>query len=143
MKPFLSLGLAALAGLSAAAVPLPADARGPGPHHHHHHHHVRGFVGLSLGIGWPAYWAGSPYAYYPAVPGGYTVAEPLPAAPAEPPPLPPAVASPRSGQDPRQTEADWHECNRWATTQPDAMADAQAFQRTAAACMEGHGYSVK
>ena len=35
------------------------------------------------------------------------------------------------------------ECNRWATTQPSAMADAQVFQRAVAACMDGRGYTVR
>ena len=39
--------------------------------------------------------------------------------------------------------ADRRECNRWATTQPGAMADASIFQRATLACMEGRGYTVK
>lgn len=141
MKPLLPLSFIALAVLAGAGTP--AQAHGPG---FRHHHHSRAFIGLS--IGWPAYWAGS--VYYPAVPGGYVTVAPPPVAygygtpvPAEPPPLPAPIAYPRNGQSPEQTEADWRECNRWATTQPSAMADASTFQRAAAACMDAHGYSVR
>jgi hypothetical protein len=113
----------------------------------------------------PAYvtpWiGGAPYyyangVYYAAAPGqGYTVvvpppgaeaAQPAPApAPAAPAPKAPPdpIIYPRGGQTPAQTEADRQECNRWATTQPSALADAQIFQRAVAACMDGRGYTVR
>jgi hypothetical protein len=53
------------------------------------------------------------------------------------------VIYPRNGQSAAQTEADRQECNRWATTQPAAVADAQVFQRAVAACMDGRGYTLK
>ncbi len=99
--------------------------------------------------------------YYMAAPGGYTVVAPPPAADqaqplpqpvptASPPPLPPPQATapdpiiyPRNGQQPAQTEADRQECNRWATTQPNAVADASVFQRAVAACMDGRGYTLR
>jgi hypothetical protein len=139
MKPLLSLTMAALVALGGAATP--AQAHGPG----FRHPHVRGFVTLSIGA-WPLYWGGPVY-YYPAVPFGYAAVAPPPVAYATPAPveaMPPApVAYPRNAQTPQQTEADWRECNRWATTQPAAMADAGVFQRSVLACMDGHGYSVR
>lgn len=60
------------------------------------------------------------------------------------PPAPVAsVAYPRNAQTPQQTEADWRECNRGATTQPAAMADARVFQRSVLACMDAREYSVR
>jgi hypothetical protein len=64
---------------------------------------------------------------------------PLPVAPAKPDP----VIYPRNGQSAEQTEADRQACNRWATTQPAALADAEVFQRAVFACMDGRGYSMK
>lgn len=98
--------------------------------------------------------------YYTEVPGsGYTVVAPPPGAetaqpvttspvqPAPPPPKPAPppepIIYPRNGQSPAQTEADRVECNRWATTQPAAMADASVFQRAVAACMDGRGYTLR
>ena len=138
MKPLLSLSMAALVALGGAGTP--AQAHGPG----FHRSHVRGFVTLSIGA-WPLYWAGPVY-YYPAVPSGYAAVAP-PSAYATPAPveaMPPApVAYPLNAQTPQQTETDWRECNRWATTQPSAMADAGVFQRSVLACMDAHGYSVR
>ena len=42
---------------------------------------------------------------------------------------PDPIIYPRNGQSAQQTEADRQECNRWATTQPSALADASVFQR--------------
>ncbi|MEY8876625.1 MAG: hypothetical protein AB9M60_08975 [Leptothrix sp. (in: b-proteobacteria)] len=53
------------------------------------------------------------------------------------------VIAPRDGQTAQQTEADRQECNRWATTQPSALADAELFQRATAACMDARGYTVR
>ena len=50
---------------------------------------------------------------------------------------------PRNGQSPAQTEADRQDCNRWATTQQNALSDAQVFQRATYACMDGRGYTVR
>ena len=57
--------------------------------------------------------------------------------------FPEPVIYPRNGQSPEQTEADRQECNRWATTQPAALSDAQVFQRAVAACMDARGYTVR
>ena len=106
----------------------------------------------------PAYttlWiGGAPYyyangAYYAPAPGeGYRVVEPPPGAEAAQPapapkPMPDPIVYPRNNQNAQQTEADRQECNRWATTQPNAMADASVFQRAVAACMDGRGYTVR
>ena len=107
------------------------------------------FVTLWIG-GIPYYYANG--VYYTASPGrGYVVAAPPPGADAvQPPPVVPApvvppepIIYPRAGQTPEQTETDRRECNRWATTQPSAMADASVIQRAVAACMEGRGYTVR
>ena len=63
----------------------------------------------------------------------------LPAVPSRPDP----VIYPRNGQSPQQTEADRQDCNRWATTQPAALADASVFKRAVEACMDGRGYSMR
>lgn len=76
----------------------------------------------------------APYAVEPP-----PVAAPLPVQPSAPDP----VIYPRNGQDAQQTEYDRQQCNRWATTQPAAMADAAVFKRAVEACMDGHGYSVR
>jgi hypothetical protein len=111
------------------------------------------FVTLGFG-GLPYYYANG--VYYSAVPGGYEVVAPPPGAESAPPvaapapavPAPPAapvepVVYPRNGQNAAQTEADLRECNRWATTQPSAVADASVFQRAVAACMDAHGYTLR
>ncbi|MFA6262652.1 MAG: hypothetical protein WC760_14400, partial [Bacteroidia bacterium] len=50
---------------------------------------------------------------------------------------------PRNGQSAQQTEGDRQECNRWAVTQPSAVADASVFQRAVEACMDGRGYTMR
>ena len=104
------------------------------------------FVTLWIG-GAPYYYANG--VYYAQAPGeGYAVVEPPPGAdsaqPAPAPkPMPDPIIYPRNGQSEAQTEADRQECNRWATTQPSAVADASVFQRAVAACMDGRGYTVR
>jgi len=61
------------------------------------------------------------------------------AAPARPDP----VIYPRNGQSAQQTEIDRQECNRWATAQQAALADASVFQRAVEACMDGRGYTMR
>ena len=85
------------------------------------------------------------------MPEGYAVVTPPPeaatatAVPAPPPPAPKAdpIIYPRNGQSPEQLENDRRECNRWATTQPNAQADASVFNRAVEACMDGRGYTMK
>jgi hypothetical protein len=120
-----------------------------------------GGVGLGLGIGAIGYY-GSHYgghygSYYGPYFGSYYYDEPVIVAPPiyralEPrvgQPVPQVSSSPdpifypKNGQSAEATEADRRECNRWATTQRGAMADASIFQRATLACMEGRGYTVK
>ena len=106
------------------------------------------YVTLTLG-GLPYYYANG--VYYRPVPDGYVVTAPPPEAataqvmPAAPPPPPKAdpIIYPRNGQPPEQLENDRRDCNRWATTQPNAQADASVFNRAVEACMDGRGYTVK
>jgi hypothetical protein len=117
-------------------------------------------VGIVVPVLPPSYatlWiGGAPYyyangVYYAPAPVGYTVVVPPPGAdaaqPVPPPPPPKAppepIIYPRNGQSAAQTEADRQECNRWATTQPSAVADASVFQRAVAACMDARGYTVR
>jgi hypothetical protein len=117
-----------------------------------------GGVGLGLGIGAVGYYGGYYGGYYAPYPGYYYYDAPLVVAPvygAEPgaavrsgQPVPQQAAAdpifyPRNGQSAEATEADRRECNRWATTQRGAMADAAIFQRATFACMEGRGYTAK
>ena len=100
--------------------------------------------------GAPYYYANGVY-YAPAGYEGYRVVAPPPGseeaerAPDLPAakPAPDPVIYPRNGQSAQQTEADRQDCNRWATTQPSAMADASVFHRAVLACMDGRGYSLK
>ncbi|MDQ6680639.1 MAG: hypothetical protein M3Y67_06700, partial [Pseudomonadota bacterium] len=117
---------------------------------------IWGGIGIGLGVGlgslyygapwYPAYPAYSVYPAYPVYPEA--IAAPLyegdvaPRQPARPAP-PDPVIYPRSGQSAEQTEADRQACNRWAMTQPSAVADASVFQRATLACMEGRGYTVR
>ena len=120
----------------------PADANGrhgdhSGGHFRHEHHHCcfSPFWGVGVGIGLGAYYDGGSWyqggAYYETLP-----IEPGTA-------LPAPIIYPRNGQSPEQTEADRQDCNRWAVTQPDAVAGASAFQRATAACMDVRGYTVR
>jgi hypothetical protein len=83
----------------------------------------------------PAYVAVDPLVDGRVVRSGQAV--PQQARPAEP------IFYPRNGQDAATLENDRRECNRWATTQQGAMADASVFQRATHACMDGRGYSVR
>lgn len=112
----------------------------------------RGWGGVGLGIGL-GLGIGSVYYSAPWYPG-YVVTVPTtpvypagvaPVAPVEPvAPLPPdPVIYPRNGQSAAQTELDRRGCDRWAMSQPNAMADASIFQRATLACMDGRGYTVR
>lgn len=107
---------------------------------------------VSLWIGGAPYYYANGVYYAPAPGQGYAVVAPPPGAetaqPAAPAPAPAAsrpdpIIYPRNGQSAAQTEADRQECNRWATTQPAAMADGQVFQRATEACLDGRGYTVR
>ncbi len=116
-------------------------------------------LGIFLPVLPPTYatiWVGNvPYyyadgVYYNSYPGqGYVVVAPPPgadtaqAAPAPTPAAPEPIFYPRNNQSAAQTEADRRDCNAWATSQPQAMADAKVFQRATEACMDGRGYTVR
>jgi hypothetical protein len=123
-------------------------------YHRGHSGHGRfwGGIGIGLGLGlgsvylgapwYPAPWYPAPWypGYVTAVPApAYPVVAPEPAAKAPPEP----IIYPRADQSPAQTEADRRACDRWAMTQPSAMADASIFHRATLACMEGRGYTVR
>ncbi|MDR7335263.1 DUF6515 family protein [Roseateles asaccharophilus] len=106
------------------------------------------YVTLTLG-GQPYYYANG--VYYRPVPEGYAVATPpadtaapqVQPAPPPPPPKADPIIYPRNGQSPEQLETDRRDCNRWATTQPNAQADSSVFNRAVEACMDGRGYTLK
>lgn len=117
------------------------------PRHHHYHHGGIGVGGLVFGLAVAlplialANQAdrGPEVVYVPQpqpapVPAPVTVYAPSRAAP---------VIYPRNGQSNVQLESDNRECNRWATTQQAAMADASVFQRAVEACMDGRGYTLR
>ncbi len=114
----------------------------------------RGAVSVTIGGG--RYWRHGGVYYRPWGPNWVVVAPPVVLAaplvvdtPRADPPLPVApskpdpVIYPRNGQNAQQTEADRQDCNRWATTQPAALADASVFYRAVEACMDGRGYTMK
>lgn len=145
MHPFARTLIAA--GLAATTLVVSAGPRGWGPPPRHHHYHgprVGALGGLAFGLALtlPLVVLAREADRAPDV-----VYLPPPAAPAPPvyaPPAAPApVIYPRQGQSPAQLEADQRECNRWATTQPAAMADAGVFQRAVEACMDGRGYTLR
>ena len=118
-----------------------------------------GGVGLGIGIGAIGYYGlyGPGYYYAPAW-GTYYYDTPVVVAPtyveaapgartgqpvAQNTRAPEAILYKKKGESAEATENDRRECNRWATTQQGAMADASIFQRATLACMEGRGYTVK
>lgn len=162
----------AAAVLLVTLAPLDAEAYRRGGHGHHGHRgHGPGWgaVGLGLGLGVGLGWlAGShrgygydhgyrhgPSVYSHVYTPGYVVVEPpvvyrevprtvyreVPQVVAKAAPEP--IIYPRNGQSAQQTEADRQECNRWATTQPSAMADSSVFNRATEACMDGRGYTLR
>jgi hypothetical protein len=116
-----------------------AQAHGASPPGHGHwHHHPHWGLGIGIGFGFGV-WPDGYYYRDPWYPGYVIVQAQPPAALSAPDP----VIVPRNGQSAAQAEADRQQCNRWATTQPAAMADAGEFQRATLACMEGRGYSIR
>jgi len=111
---------------------------GNGSGHGHWHHHSHWGWGVGIGFGFGPYYAPG---WYPApvVVVPQVIDEPLPMVSMPPEP----VIEPRQGQSAAQVEADRQACNRWATTQASAMADASVFHRMTLSCMEGRGYSVR
>ncbi len=158
------LTVLAASALAVAAVPAEAGGRhgGSGAYRGGHAGHggwgwSRPVVGVGIGIGLGAYYGGywgpgyGVYLPYGYAPGVVVVDASAPAATYATPPTQPAARSgppdpviyPRNGQSPAQTETDVQECNRWATTQQAAMADASVFQRAVAACMDARGYTLR
>jgi hypothetical protein len=105
----------------------------------HGHRHWRG-AGLGVVIGAPLFYPAYPSPYH-AYPHGYVVAEPVPVVPPMAQPMP--VITPRHNQSAAQLEADRRDCDRWAVTQPAAMADAHVFHRATLACLDQRGYSIR
>jgi hypothetical protein len=119
-----------------------------GPYHHHHHGVGLGGLVLGLAVAVPLIALANqadrqPEVVYvppPPPPPAPVIYTPAPVyAPSRPAP----VIYPRNGQSNAQLEADQRECNRWATTQQAAMADAGVFQRAVEACMDGRGYTLR
>ena len=150
----------------------PVEAQAGGRHGGHgysgHRHGGPGWggVGLGLGLGIGLGWLGASrygYSYGPPVYAGYgapgyvliepppvvyrdvprTVYREVPIREAAPLSRPDPIIYPRNGQGAQQTEADRQDCNRWATTQPNAMSDASVFNRATEACMDGRGYTLR
>jgi len=122
-----------------------AGPRDYGPRYHHHHGGV-GLGGLVVGLALavPLIALASQADRGPDV---VYVPPPAPLPPPAPvymvPSRPAPVIYPRNGQSSAQIEYDSRECNRWATTQQAAMADASVFQRAVEACMDGRGYTLR
>lgn len=103
-------------------------------------------LGLGLGLGAPWFWGGPYYGWtYGPPPAVLVEPAPAPGYPVTPvpPTLPEPIYYPRNGQTDAQRETDLRECNRWATSQPAAMAEAAAFQRAVLACMDARGYTAR
>ena len=151
------VGSSAQAGVSVSVgigLPLLGVQIGGGGHRHNGGH-FGGYYGGHSGYyggyyrGWgpslliaapPLVWIANP----PVVLAETTVVQPAPQTVVAPAPSrADPVIYPRNGQSAPQTEYDRQECNRWATTQPAALAEASVFQRAVEACMDGRGYTLK
>lgn len=108
-----------------------------------------GGIGLGVGLGLGTYYFTRPW--YPdqiviqQPPVVYYDTPPVLQAPlvSAVPQSPDPIFYPRTGQSPALTESDRQACNRWATSQPSAMAEASVFQRAVLACMDGRGYTSR
>jgi hypothetical protein len=151
MHALIRTSILALAALAMTAGTAAAQGRSFGHHGGGHFHHgghwghdgrFWGGVGLGIGIGLGPWYYGAPwYPGYVVVPGPMYEVTTVPSAPAARAPDP--VIYPRNGQSAEQTEADRRACDRWAMSQPSAMAEASIFHRATTACMEGRGYTVR
>jgi hypothetical protein len=140
-RTLIAAALVAATGVASAGPHHPV-----GPRHYHHHHHHRGYglgaLAFGLAVTVPlialAHQAdrGPDVVYVPPP-------APLPPAVVYAPSRPEPVIYPRNAQSDDQLEADRRECNRWATTQQAAMAEASAFNRAVEACMDGRGYTLR
>lgn len=132
-----------------------AGPRGYEPYRDHHHHEGSGFgaliVGLALAVPLIALANQvdrAPDVVYapPPPPAPVPVYAPPPVytpAPVTPTSRPAPVIYPRNGQSNALLESDHRDCNRWATTQPAALADASVFARAVDACMDARGYTLR
>lgn len=113
-------------------------------HYHHHHHRGSGLDALAVGLAVTVPLIALAHQAERAPEVVYVPPAPLPPpAPVYAPSRPAPVIYPRQGQDNVQLEHDSRACNRWATTQPAAMADASVFHRAVEACMDGRGYTLR
>lgn len=115
------------------------------PPRHYHHHGGSGFGALVLGlaVAVPLIALANQADRAPEVVFLPPPAPLPPPATVYAPSRPEPVIYPRNGQSNEQLEADNRECNRWATTQQAAMADASVFNRAVEACMDGRGYTLR
>jgi len=152
MNAAIRTSVVALAVLAAVG-----SAQANGRHHGHRfhgHYYGHGYgplwgvlgFGIGLGVARAYYYDQGPYpdiVYVPAPPAvaygepRHESRAPMRKAPPDP------IIYPRDGQSAAQTEIDRRDCNRWAMTQPSAMADASVFHRATIACMEGRGYTLR
>ncbi|RZL37776.1 MAG: hypothetical protein EOP35_07635 [Rubrivivax sp.] len=119
----------------------------PPQRYHHHHHGGTGLGALVFGlaVAVPLIALANQADRAERAPEVVYVPQPAPqpVAPVYAPSRDEPVIYPRNGQSNAQLEADQRECNRWATTQPAAMADASIFRRAVEACMDGRGYTLR
>lgn len=141
-----TLIVATLVAATGAASAGPRGYYEPPPRYHHHGGPGLGGLVLGLAVALPlialAHEAdrAPDVVYVPAPAPVYVAPAPAYVAPsraADP------VVYPRNGQSNAQLEADHRDCNRWATTQPKAMADTSVFNRAVDACMDGRGYTLR
>jgi hypothetical protein len=138
-------------GYAAPMGPVGGVAVGWGARGYYPYHGWRGYPygGWRAGWGYPGFVVAAPIVTAPLVYGAPVYNAPPPVAAEAPPAVAQAptrhdpVIYPREGQDAQQTEYDRQKCNRWATTQPSAVADATVFLRAVEACMDAHGYTMK
>lgn len=139
-----NIGVPVLGGAVGYGYGGPVGAITVGGGYGHRRGHYRGWSGgWGLVLAAPWVYTGLVLAQPQTVVIEQPVAPAAPAAQAAPPSRPDPVIYPRNGQTPQQLEADRQECNRWATTQPAALADSSVFMRAVDACMDGRGYTTK
>jgi hypothetical protein len=105
-------------------------------------HRGYGYGGVGVVVGAPLLWPSVVYEQPVVVVPARPATPPAPAV-SPPPSRSDPVVYPRNGQSAQQIEADRQACDRWATTQPAALADGAVFIRAVEACMDGRGYTLK
>lgn len=144
-RTLIAAALIAATGIASAG---PRHHYGARHHHHHQHHRGSGLGALVFGlaVAVPLIALANQADRAERAPEVVYMPPPAPLPPPAPvyaPSRPDPVIYPRNGQSSAQLEADNRECNRWATTQPAAMADASVFNRAVDACMDGRGYTLR